>query len=243
MYSLYLCRVPIILCMIPRLITFTVLSAAPSSSSSISTPSAIVCTVVISTWLLTEQNCFLVYKWTLNGIFASEIRQSSNVWGIVGLACLEVLAIFSIPPIRRRFYTVFLGSHIVAFIVFLPAVRSSSSSIHGWLLNRKQTLGCDTQLCYDTLCPRCARHIHCRSCYPSAQRSYHHCSYQSHPRALCHTCRDPWSKRWMEGRSARPSPRLLLEDGGTWMERSPSIHHRQRLRVGRGDGSHVQKGG
>ena len=49
------------------------------------------------------------------------------VWGIVALICFDLLGIFSVQYVRMKSYNLFLGTHIVAFVVVLFAVGSSCS--------------------------------------------------------------------------------------------------------------------
>ncbi|KAG0367470.1 ferric/cupric-chelate reductase [Gamsiella multidivaricata] len=46
-------------------------------------------------------------------------RATMNLMGVIALIALLVLAFFSIPQIRRRFYTAFIGVHRVMTVIFL----------------------------------------------------------------------------------------------------------------------------
>ncbi|OJA16573.1 hypothetical protein AZE42_03834 [Rhizopogon vesiculosus] len=65
-----------------------------------------------------------IYEWTLDGTISDRIRHDPMVqWAFVTLISVDFLYIFSLPFFRRRAYNVFYCSHVVFFILFLPAVR------------------------------------------------------------------------------------------------------------------------
>ncbi|KAF8664121.1 hypothetical protein AX16_000811 [Volvariella volvacea WC 439] len=62
------------------------------------------------------------YKWTTAGTFSNRIARPSNMWGLIGLICFDIIFLFSTDFWRKKAYHLFLTSHIVGFIVSLPAL-------------------------------------------------------------------------------------------------------------------------
>ena len=50
------------------------------------------------------------------------LQEPQNVWGIVALACMDLIFFFSTPYWRERAYNFFLTTHVTGFILVLPAV-------------------------------------------------------------------------------------------------------------------------
>ncbi|KAI8602057.1 ferric reductase like transmembrane component-domain-containing protein [Dissophora ornata] len=53
--------------------------------------------------------------------FYDEGRSTMNIMGFVALGALLILAVFSIPQVRRRFYTLFMTLHRIMTVIFLVA--------------------------------------------------------------------------------------------------------------------------
>ena len=87
---------------------------------------------------------FAVYQWTVLGKISMELQSTSNKWGLVTLTCMDVIFVFSRPIVRARAYNIFRMTHIVGYLLIVPAV---SAFIHVlYLLN--------------SYCTSCTRIIH-----------------------------------------------------------------------------------
>ncbi|KAF8960642.1 hypothetical protein BDZ97DRAFT_1922018 [Flammula alnicola] len=62
------------------------------------------------------------YKWTLKGTFADSIKELEFVWAMVALICFDMLFFCSTKYGREKSYNLFLATHIVGFILVLPAI-------------------------------------------------------------------------------------------------------------------------
>lgn len=69
-----------------------------------------------------------VYKWTLQGVFTLRLEQPRFRFGVVALVAVDILFVFSLAICRQRAYNIFLISHLVAFVVFIVAVRITAYS-------------------------------------------------------------------------------------------------------------------
>jgi len=65
---------------------------------------------------------FLVYKWSLKGTFTQSIKLPHVIWGTIALVCLDMIVFFSTQYWRQKAYNLFLSTHIVCFILLMPAV-------------------------------------------------------------------------------------------------------------------------
>ena len=63
-----------------------------------------------------------VYKAAIHGTTALILARPHIVWGIVALACFDMIFFFSTQYCRERAYNFFLTTHITGFILVLPAV-------------------------------------------------------------------------------------------------------------------------
>ncbi|KAF8664113.1 hypothetical protein AX16_000803 [Volvariella volvacea WC 439] len=63
-----------------------------------------------------------VYRWTLEGIFVRMLKRSITTWGMIGLVALDMIYFFSTPWWRRRAYNVFFATHVIGYVLVLPAV-------------------------------------------------------------------------------------------------------------------------
>ncbi|KAF4609979.1 hypothetical protein D9613_010568 [Agrocybe pediades] len=61
------------------------------------------------------------YQWSLAGTFKKSIASPQSMWGLVALICLDMIFLFSIQAVRSKAYNFFLSTHIVGFILVLPA--------------------------------------------------------------------------------------------------------------------------
>ncbi|KAF8908120.1 hypothetical protein CPB84DRAFT_1813372 [Gymnopilus junonius] len=62
------------------------------------------------------------YKWILKGTFMEEIKSSVGITGMIALVSLDVIYLFSVEFVRNKAYNFFLTTHIIGFIIVLPAV-------------------------------------------------------------------------------------------------------------------------
>ncbi|KAF8960641.1 hypothetical protein BDZ97DRAFT_1940337 [Flammula alnicola] len=62
------------------------------------------------------------YAWSLDGTFTTEIKTPAAIWGTIALICLDILFFFSTEYWRGKAYNIFLTTHIVGFILVLPAL-------------------------------------------------------------------------------------------------------------------------
>ena len=65
---------------------------------------------------------YSVYEWSLNRTFTTQVKIPSVSWGLVALACVDVLALTSTNYLRRKAYRLFANAHFVGFVILLPAV-------------------------------------------------------------------------------------------------------------------------
>lgn len=63
-----------------------------------------------------------VYKWSLDGTLSQSLKSPSNMWGLVALACIDLIFIFSTQYWRGKAYNLFLSTHILGFTLVLPAL-------------------------------------------------------------------------------------------------------------------------
>lgn len=65
----------------------------------------------------------------------NQIAVPSNYWGLIALICADVLVLFSTRWMRDKAYNLFLSTHIISFILILPAVSLSSHLPRSCYLN------------------------------------------------------------------------------------------------------------
>ncbi|KZP18514.1 hypothetical protein FIBSPDRAFT_920412 [Athelia psychrophila] len=63
-----------------------------------------------------------IYNWSIAGTFRQHLATPSNMWAFVAVAALNFIVIFSTAHTRAKAYRLFLFTHIVGFLVFLPAL-------------------------------------------------------------------------------------------------------------------------
>lgn len=101
-----------------------------------------------------------VYEWTLQGIIAKRLLTNEVAFGIVALAAMDILLLFSVGFWRRRFYNTFLFGHVLG-IIFLPVgLALHMPAAIPWLLAAAGIYGLDylirvfkTRICTATLRP------------------------------------------------------------------------------------------
>ncbi|TFK37001.1 hypothetical protein BDQ12DRAFT_608543 [Crucibulum laeve] len=64
---------------------------------------------------------YYFYKWSLAGTFVASMQRSSNAWGMVALVCVDMLFFFSTAFWRQKAYNIFISTHIIGFVLVLPA--------------------------------------------------------------------------------------------------------------------------
>ncbi|KAK1221084.1 hypothetical protein PQX77_016131 [Marasmius sp. AFHP31] len=74
------------------------------------------------------------YAWCIAGQFRQRIVRPHNVWGIIGLLCLNCLYLFSTSSIRKRFYAFFITNHIACFSLLFPAIVLHKPSTTPWIV-------------------------------------------------------------------------------------------------------------
>jgi len=102
----------------------------------------------------------LVYEWTAEGIITQKLQTSPVAFGVLGVVSMNVLFLFSTAFWRRRFYNVFLLTHILG-IIFTPiGLVFHMPSTLPWVLTAVAVYGLDhlirllkTRICEATLRP------------------------------------------------------------------------------------------
>lgn len=61
------------------------------------------------------------YVWSLTGTFQQNILRPSSIWGLITLICVDLIFFFSTSFWRQKAYNIFLVTHIIGFILILPA--------------------------------------------------------------------------------------------------------------------------
>ncbi|KIM41657.1 hypothetical protein M413DRAFT_409883 [Hebeloma cylindrosporum] len=62
------------------------------------------------------------YLWSLQGTLAESMKGSHAIWGTVALICLDMIVFFSTEYWRQKAYNLFLTTHIIGFILVMPAL-------------------------------------------------------------------------------------------------------------------------
>ena len=101
-----------------------------------------------------------VYKWTVAGIFVHKLQTPNLAFGFIGLIAINVLFFFSTAFWRRKFYNIFLFSHILGIITLPICLVSHVPVALPWVLAAAGVYGLDhlirllkTRICNATLCP------------------------------------------------------------------------------------------
>ena len=64
----------------------------------------------------------LVYQWSLQGTLKQSMKLPNAIWGTVALICFDMIVFFSTQYWRQKAYNLFLSTHIIGFIIVMPAV-------------------------------------------------------------------------------------------------------------------------
>jgi len=67
-----------------------------------------------------------VYKWSLEGTFKTNMQLAPRIWAMVALLCFDMIFVFATQFARGKAYNLFLCTHIVGFILVLPAVGGAA---------------------------------------------------------------------------------------------------------------------
>ena len=70
-----------------------------------------------------------VYQFTTLGIISTEFKDPSNRWGLVTLICMDIIFVFSTPIVRARAYNLFRITHVVGYLLIVPAVSGYTHAI------------------------------------------------------------------------------------------------------------------
>ncbi|KAI6121233.1 hypothetical protein F5141DRAFT_1210912 [Pisolithus sp. B1] len=84
-----------------------------------------------------------IYEWVFEGKLSVYLNEPSNKWALVALVAIDTLYLFSNSFWRRKAYNVFFGSHIIGFIIFLPAVYAHQPVVLHYILVAAGVYGLD----------------------------------------------------------------------------------------------------
>ncbi|KAH7926604.1 hypothetical protein BV22DRAFT_344765 [Leucogyrophana mollusca] len=87
-----------------------------------------------------------IYEWTFAGTFSKYIRQTPVIWAFVALGCLDFIYFFSTSFWRQKAYNVFFSTHVIGFIVFLPAAYGHQASMLPYIIAAAAVYGFDHTL-------------------------------------------------------------------------------------------------
>ena len=100
----------------------------------------------------------LVYQWTGEGTLMQELQ--TNMFPFLALVVLDILCLFSTSFWRRRFYNIFLFSHIMCIILFPILLAVHVPGTVPWMLSAAAIYGldylmrlCKTRIANAALCP------------------------------------------------------------------------------------------
>ncbi|KAG1740478.1 uncharacterized protein EDB91DRAFT_1248362 [Suillus paluster] len=84
-----------------------------------------------------------IYQWTIDHTFSKYVRTPEIIWAFVALISLDLLFLFSLHSSDdgRTMYST--GSHIVFFILFLPAVHGHQPSVWPYVIAAGGAIGLD----------------------------------------------------------------------------------------------------
>jgi hypothetical protein len=74
------------------------------------------------------------YAWSISGTFTKAIKSPSNAWGLATLVCIDSIYFFSTEYFRQKAYNIFLSTHVLGFIIVLPAVYMHKPSVFLYVL-------------------------------------------------------------------------------------------------------------
>ncbi|KAG1855139.1 hypothetical protein C8R48DRAFT_316285, partial [Suillus tomentosus] len=75
-----------------------------------------------------------IYQWTIDHTFSKNVRMSPHIWAFVALVTVDLICLFSIPFFRRRAYNFFYCSHVVLFVLFLPAIHAHQPGVWPYVI-------------------------------------------------------------------------------------------------------------
>ncbi|KAF9239998.1 hypothetical protein BU15DRAFT_74226 [Melanogaster broomeanus] len=84
-----------------------------------------------------------IYVWTFDGTLSAYLHTSHVIWALVALVALDVLYFFSTSFWRRKAYNIFIGTHIICFIVFLPAAYFHQAGMLPYIIAAGAAYGLD----------------------------------------------------------------------------------------------------
>ncbi|KAM6502977.1 hypothetical protein JOM56_002954 [Amanita muscaria] len=62
------------------------------------------------------------YKWSLEGTLWVSLSKPSNVWGMVMLACFDIIFLSSLSIWRTKAYSFFMTTHFLCYVIIVPAL-------------------------------------------------------------------------------------------------------------------------
>ncbi|KAH7912892.1 hypothetical protein BJ138DRAFT_1082687 [Hygrophoropsis aurantiaca] len=87
-----------------------------------------------------------IYQWTFSGTFSKYIIQPANIWALVALGCLDLIYFFSTSFWRQKAYNVFFSTHVIGFVIFLPAAYGHQPSMLPYIIAAAAVYGFDHTL-------------------------------------------------------------------------------------------------
>lgn len=166
----------------------------------------------------------LVYLWTIDHTFSENIVMPQHIWAFVALVDVDLLYLFSIPFFRRRAYNLFYCSHVVLFILFLPAV--SPNHLYVILQAFDNSISASFPSTWCLAVRHCRRRYHqSRLPHPTFENTRVQCTHTTNPRPHAHTYRDSPAQCWLEGRTTRTGPRAFFRHGMVRLGRESPIYH------------------
>ncbi|KAG6330076.1 hypothetical protein ID866_9013 [Astraeus odoratus] len=84
-----------------------------------------------------------IYEWALQGKLAQYIQEPANKWALVALVAIDTLYVFSNSFWRRKAYNIFFGTHVICFIIFIPAVYAHQARVLPYICAASAAYGLD----------------------------------------------------------------------------------------------------
>ncbi|KAF8880563.1 hypothetical protein BD779DRAFT_1788575 [Infundibulicybe gibba] len=75
-----------------------------------------------------------IYRWSLAGTVITAFKRPTTAWALVALLCLDCLLVFSTAYWRQKSYNLFISTHIICFILLLPAIYLHKKSMLPYIL-------------------------------------------------------------------------------------------------------------
>jgi len=102
----------------------------------------------------------LAYEWSVQGIFTQKLQTSPAAYGFLALISVDILLLFSTALWRRKYYNIFLFTHIAGMIFFPIGLVFHMPSTLPWVVFAAVIYGFDhlirllkTRICNATLRP------------------------------------------------------------------------------------------